>query len=513
MELFPRNALCRACNENFTSEEVYTQGSPARGPSECFLCAAVSEAKSCLNKCLSSHEKCRKEQKSPLPARVLNVGSRDPFLQVAMHPPSQTGDYVALSYCWGTSKPFLTTKPSLQDRQQGIPMSSLPKTIRDATWFTRKMGISYLWVDSLCILQGSDDESRADWLEQSAIMDQIYGNALFTLVAGASTDCDEGIFRLSFLWKFDSEAVSSIEHSVTDQPIFRRAWTLQERIFSWRRLEFWTFGLAWQCKGSRNMNAETSQQLSDDRGQRMVSYDPFDGRPLSSAWAQLVQDYSRRAMTRSEDKLLAISALAKKYEAFTGDEYLAGIWRSSILYQLAWRVDKIPLLSWSRISRPPVYRAPSWSWASVDGLIWLVLCLPHLKSFSEVVECCINPAFDDPFGLVKGGKLVVDGPILQIQVSGPRQDFTYERNMNMTDGITALGPVWLDPDDQGVFGKVIPDQHYALLLAGSTSDHIVLVLSCLEGSDGFYIRKGVGNIITERNVWFHTMESRKTTIL
>jgi hypothetical protein len=81
--------------------------------------------------------------------------------------------YIALSYCWGpqTLKPFATTTyANIKDRKLGIPLEQLPQTFQDAITITRGFGIRYLWIDTLCILQGHDSEAKADWSRESMKM-------------------------------------------------------------------------------------------------------------------------------------------------------------------------------------------------------------------------------------------------------------------------------------------------------------------------------------------------------
>ena len=97
-------------------------------------------------------------------------------------------------------------------------------------------------------------------------------------------------------------------------------------------------------------------------------------------WFETVEDYSKRKLTKSKDKLIALSGLAhsyyegespsgSSYKTFTGGrwgKYAAGLWEADMPSALLWRT-----LIWRTQSaqRSLEYRAPSWSWASVDGLI------------------------------------------------------------------------------------------------------------------------------------------------
>lgn len=73
------------------------------------------------------------------------------------------------------------------------PVKIIPQTIKDAIEFTRILGVRYLWVDSLCILQGDSEEAKADWNEESVKMKVIYRNALLTIGAAAGKDAFHGI--------------------------------------------------------------------------------------------------------------------------------------------------------------------------------------------------------------------------------------------------------------------------------------------------------------------------------
>jgi len=72
--------------------------------------------------------------------------------------------YVALSSSWGTELPLRTTKETLDKYCEEIPFEDFPKTLHDALHVTRGMGLQYIWIDALCIIQ--DDEN--DWQEQAA---------------------------------------------------------------------------------------------------------------------------------------------------------------------------------------------------------------------------------------------------------------------------------------------------------------------------------------------------------
>ncbi len=102
----------------------------------------------------------------------------------------QKAQYTALSHCWGALKPLTTTGSSLEQRKQGIEWSSLPKTFRDAIHVTHSLGIKYLWIDSLCIVQ----DDSVDWEVESAKMASIYSQSFITIAATAAVNGSEGCY-------------------------------------------------------------------------------------------------------------------------------------------------------------------------------------------------------------------------------------------------------------------------------------------------------------------------------
>jgi len=88
-----------------------------------------------------------------LPTQVLEIGDDKVYLRETT---GMIGTYAALSHCWGTSQPLTTTRATLQERCAGITWGSLPRVFQDAISLTRDLGIEYIWIDSLCIIQGDE---------------------------------------------------------------------------------------------------------------------------------------------------------------------------------------------------------------------------------------------------------------------------------------------------------------------------------------------------------------------
>ena len=106
---------------------------------------------------------------------------------IALHQPTDSlrANYVALSHCWGKHQPLRTLTsnyPTLT--QDGIRLSQLSPVFRDAVRVCHRLGVEFLWIDSLCIIQ----DSKEDWERESARMCDYYENALFTISAASSPD-------------------------------------------------------------------------------------------------------------------------------------------------------------------------------------------------------------------------------------------------------------------------------------------------------------------------------------
>lgn len=143
-----------------------------------------------LNQCLSHHRRTCPPISQVLPTRVIDVGDCFHRPKIYESLPGEKGAYCALSYCWGLDQAFTITSSTLQDRKVAFHLDDVPKTIRDAIYFTRSLRIKYLWVDSLCIVQ----DSTEDWEHEAARMCTVYSCAVITFAAVDSPGSNTGLF-------------------------------------------------------------------------------------------------------------------------------------------------------------------------------------------------------------------------------------------------------------------------------------------------------------------------------
>lgn len=518
--------LCDLCWSDFHIDDVlpdpviivslrYRRLKQSAERTECFFCQRLSYGRARLTECINWHPAGIGLGEVTLPARLLDVGSLDgiqmPFLRITREDPSLSGPYAALSYCWGTSPAFTTSVSTLHERRQGIPLISLPKTLRDAVYITRRLGIQYLWIDALCILQGSDEEAHSDWEMECAKMDLTYGNAILTISAAASDDCQGGILGLRF-----TPAVKEQLHggSMLEEPINHRAWTLQERLLSARILSFGVKEVVWTC------HSKTMREGGNNRGvdhvDNMVSYPLFDG-DSRQRWSQLLQDYTSRDLTRDGDKLPALSGIARRFQKHTGDDYLAGLWTQDLLRSLLWKAERL-VLHHTPNSRPSSYRAPSWSWASINGNVrHITLQVEHF--YAEIIKCSVEPASDlDPFGSIRGGKLLIRGPLKRASAIGwgkSDHDRWLLDSKPTSENDAKLGPAWPDINDQDLFdssGELQSGSPWCLNMASNGTRDVVLFMDRISNTEAQYRRIGIAQI-EQSFSWFSNASTETITIL
>ena len=286
-----------------------------------------------LATCKSEHKNCAPcvdEGRHFLPTRLLDVGSPgQEFIQLVLSKDiSYTGctDYVTLSYCWGTKRnAACTTQENLIEQMSAIPTESLPRTIKDAVEVTRNLGVQYLWVDALCIIQVAASENK-DWQSELPNMGRIYRHSLFTIAASSSEHNEAGLFYRAECsrWPVQDYALTNETWSsdrrtlkatipdwniiVESSALSSRGWVLQERMSVSRNLFFTEEGVLWQCNEAKASECETDfrivppetkkgyltlQEISADIKGSIGGTVP-NGTDAMSGWSKLLERYSKK---------------------------------------------------------------------------------------------------------------------------------------------------------------------------------------------------------------------------
>ncbi|KAF4627528.1 hypothetical protein G7Y89_g10626 [Cudoniella acicularis] len=350
-----------------------------------------------------------------LPKRVLDVsqetGEVIKLIDSDNGPPFP-GQYIALSHCWGQQEHFRLTTSTLTEMKTGISISQLAKNFQDAILITRLLGIRYLWIDALCILQ----DAKTDWELESAKMGQYYKSSWLTISAGMSSGGNEGLLakrstyglshiRLETRDSNTSWSRSSIYFALdpirpsTQCPIRARGWTFQEELLSRRYLSFETTQTYLRCGSLLHHECGRQEDLLS------VSSPFMEGEQLlkQKDWFEILVRYSSRSLTLASDKLPALSGLAHEYQLRWGDEYVAGMWKKDLWKSLLWRRNEKYNLPEPK--RPVKYRAPTWSWASMDGRIEFDT-FPNFReqdSRIQINDVSVELSGSDSMGQVSGG--------------------------------------------------------------------------------------------------------------
>jgi hypothetical protein len=391
----------------------------------------------------SRHEFCKPRTEgelhgpqTPLPTRVIDVGpsngSQEPRLILASSiTTGSSQSYAALSHCWGGAplaqiggpeppssvqtyvdgrpnnvtigpRPLTTLKENIEDRMENIPMSILPRTFRDAVKVTRGLGLRFIWIDSLCIIQNS----KSDWEKEAAQMADIYKNSYVTIAAESSPDSHQGILierkfdfspiEVPFISKrhniqttmFIRPALDDWETSMSEpkSKLCSRAWVLQESLLAPRTIHYGMQQMLWECRshslaeGDMTPIAPSTQEKSWSwsRNKRYLSDVQEVSFPLSNTptesittkdtsylqWYSILKDYSSRKLTFPSDVFPALAGLATEFNHRLQDQYIAGLWKADLLRGLLWTV-----LDPERAKSAIPYRAPTWTWASIIGQV------------------------------------------------------------------------------------------------------------------------------------------------
>lgn len=332
--------------------------------------------------------------------------------------------YATLSYCWGGDQEGKTLRANLPSRLDGFGLRDQPKTIQDAVTTSRALGIRFIWIDSLCIVQDDDD----DKVHEITRMHDIYRYSYLTISASRAYSSQEGFLNhckpvdpIRLAYRGPDGSLGSVILSSTDmvrEPIHSRAWTLQEHALSARLLIFGTFGMRWVCRAGPRSDGE--QENSGHFRNRIAEHldAPASASNLVGEWHDLVVGYSSRALTNVDDRLPAISAMATMHSTVRKDsQYLAGVWSDSLPRDLLWNVFSI--VNWAGGLRDQHSSFPSWSWASVRGPIggFTPMEREDVVTLSVIHSDVTLQNAAAPFGQVESGRLIVEGRLFIVRQS------------------------------------------------------------------------------------------------
>lgn len=305
-----------------------------------------------------------------------------------------------------------------------------------AIHITRCLGFRYVWIDALCIMQDDQEEKRAEIMR----MDDIYFNSKLNISA-AEADSFQGLL-------FDRNTLSTNPCIITtsalglhedislhafgkktfltwrEKPLFNRGWVFQERSVSPRIIHFTKDQVFWEC-----WSLEACEILPEGLpGSRIAGHskrigiDPStsDIQQIKNRWyGDIVGLYSWTSLTFADDKLLAISAVAKRFCSamrMNPSDYLAGMWKDDLPVSLLWEQEPVPGRSGPAETGPDLEMkyAPSWSWASVMAPICPIVGISSFVAATEVIDIEIEPRSQDVFDGTNSCRIRLRGGICKV---------------------------------------------------------------------------------------------------
>ena len=439
-----------------------------------------------FKECAQKHQGCIMHHESILtsdvrPTRLLDVSNLNHiWLHTRNLRASHRAEYLTFSHCWPSDgEIFKLTQQNLESLKRQIPLGKLTQTFRDAIAIENAAGFQYLWIDSLCIIQ----DSQQDWAIEANRMVHVYGNAALNLVAcgppGATMleprnplryyPCSLSIDTCSLFLEPQSKPVEDI-------PVFKRGWIVQERLLSRRNIYFSMKSqlgeVVWECfegKATETKSVfrkanyvdlampfyirdtehkayfehllDAIRRLQDDsaNGWAQARLD------FSRMWTRIVLIYTTAELMYVTDKLVAFTGRAKLMSQNIPSDYIAGTWKFTLPASLLWFTNGEPEKNPLR-ERPTWRGAPSWSWASLDTEIdgrWAEILDPTISRdfgnyHAALGDCETQPVMGRPaaFGEYASVKLHISGVLRSIQGTIAWDD---DESPN-TDGSREFGP-------------------------------------------------------------------------
>ncbi|KAK5655123.1 hypothetical protein OQA88_6022 [Cercophora sp. LCS_1] len=378
-----------------------------------------------LDNCRTNHKACNARPDDEMPTRVIDVGDTNNKPSVRL-----------------VSTEGMREHDTYNDMTQGVSITEVAKTHRELILLARSLGIRYVWIDALCIIQGD----TADWERESRTMARVYGNAVLTVIAGRSAGTKDGFITNAF----QNPASCQLPVSATDSPntlgvglsrsqnlgpTSSRGWCLQERILSRRAIIFAEEQLVFRC---------VTQNIWEDGETKTILTPPPKPSAAQGAlapheralkeWYNTIFQFSQCALSNPHDIFAASTALAQQTSAVLNSRFLAGIWECDIVRGLLWRpcyhFTNVKFLDIPTV-RPkgtkltgsgPVIRAPSWSWAAVEGPVGQVAWnAVQVARYRDGGKMMIRPKFTDPERWSLDDKCGVDAlhmPACELQFVG-----------------------------------------------------------------------------------------------
>jgi hypothetical protein len=458
------------------SPENYSEAIPSVQPCICSRrkfpgstrdAASLDQAARWLAACRSEHEQCRAKDASFQPTRLLYLGDKDHETIRLVEKGASCTTYAALSHRWSeeTKQVQLEHRNIEQRKQDGICLGEFPPMMQDVISVLRRLGILYVWIDCMCIIQDNKD----DWRREAATMASVYANAELTLAATWCSGSGQSLFQdntgnnKTAVNIRDVDGASIFLRPVlphytvrdakegllaeTEWPLLTRAWVYQEQFLSRRILHFMRHELFWECNEAFDCQCSWYRPSDNSAITLQSQHKPPTA---SKEWSQIISEYSRRNLTFKSDSLAALAGIAKSFREQTPDagKYLCGLWEGDLKGCFFWYLTE------PARARPDIGRMPSWSWASVTGK---VACWGANLKGIEFLGSDVTYHGDAYMGNVEVAKITLCGSVAPATIYHGQQWADMKKHNSTTPILEVESDIECESGDPG-FGLKVGDQ-------------------------------------------------------
>ncbi|XXH01334.1 hypothetical protein Hte_007692 [Hypoxylon texense] len=481
-----------------------------------------------LRICDSDHD-CWKGPDSFLPSRLLDVereGEDGSSLRLHISSQGERGRYLALSHCWGALEQtvkdrYCTYRCNIRNKCKEISWPDLPKTFQDAVTVARGLGIRYLWIDSICIIQphpgcSADCARLQDWNSEAGKMERYYSQAYATIAATSAPDSTAGFLHprpaAEFVRAGTSpggaplyicESIDNFRDDVEGGLLNKRAWVLQERALSRRTIHLTAAQNYWEC--GQAIRCETLTKLSNPQASfwsdaqfpdSILSYTKSNRFRL---FQHLFTTYCNLGIAYPTDRSHAIAGLLERLTESINSKQRYGILDRFLHRSLLWRRRRNGA-KLTRIDYPPGQAVPSWSWMALHGQIEYMDIPPYKVEWSDAI--LFFPADEDQDG----------GSDVHSQASGgsgPRESGKAFRALSRrfaSPGTKDFEIAWDEAVDSAEQAANVSTQNLRCVVLGRVGspgeeqEHFALVVEP-SGEAGLFKRVGVASV-QRRHVLF-----------
>ncbi|KAL2071461.1 hypothetical protein VTL71DRAFT_12696 [Oculimacula yallundae] len=376
--------------------------------------------------------------------------------------------YATLSHRWNSETPqMLPSDSDLMCLEEGILIKNMTSVFQEAIAVAYRLGIHYIWIDSLCIIQGASPEAQEDWQNESSKMGEVYKNAYLNIFATGTGSFQGGLFadrdpdkmdlsprlvnwvteegqRLTghYTLDYDEQSRRIVGRELgshTYSRLLNRGWVFQERFLGPRLVHFGAEEIIFECRDSIKCEGTDHTSVSFVSSRRLFmpiqKGNEMTSQPGTQTWGincgyshhwlnTVVEKYSACEFTYESDRLVALSGIAKEFALMCGIfnlayNYLAGHWRDSLPFSLLWYMEDPsigskefdPELLSGRAIKEDISRTPSWSWLSAHSkLAELGTTRLHrsFKSHANLVSAHMDLMSPDPTGQIRVGRLKLE---------------------------------------------------------------------------------------------------------